>query len=639
MNGDLLWSATYGGTDDDVCEDATVTTSGLVMVGDTRSFEVGNGDIWAIKLSFGGDSLWSTRLGGYYNEGCKSVARCNDGGLMLAGRTSTFPEPIGQRGWLVKLSSEGDSLWSTLIGSLNGTTSLYDCVVLPNGNIAACGYTVTPPNSGQYLFVLVDSLGNPIVVRSYGGTGEAGGDVAYSIAASVNGTFFIAGNRYSIDGAPWLLALNELGDSLWSWVGQSNNDVLRSVLALGDNSVVVTGGNGLTTRISSGGNELWTTYYGLDPMGESLYDVCLVDRQFVIVGDLNVRDSDILLTKTATDSTLRYLSVLDPQNSARTTVFDTLLLEWDSPGIDGEVGIELNRHYPIGPWEVITSSTENDGEYEWFVTDPLSDSCRIRICAVQDTFCDISDGNFSIVSSQGYLALVKSNTQNTPVLSWNAGTLECPSPRQEYFRLKNFGSEAVVVFQPLEPASAEFSRATTCGSFFALAPGGISTCSLTVGFAPTGEGLIHDTLRIQTDAINGIGGFVSIPLSGNQIRTPESPEVVISTVGNNAVLTWSPIVESIGHCQIDPPSYLVFFSEDPDGPFWFHGGTNDTTYTHVWAIQYASAMFYHVVAVEAAPGLLEMLPRWEDGGRITLEQFQYSAKDAYNKSELLVRRP
>ena len=319
--------------------------------------------------------------------------------------------------------------------------------------------------------------------------------------------------------------------------------------------------------------------------------------------------------------TSAYPVIVDfPNGANELSVFQNNSISWTRRGIASTVSIEVNRQYPFGPWETIAGSTENDGAYDWFVTDPLSDSCRIRICAVQDTFCDVSDGNFSIVSSQGYLVLARSSQANAPLTGWNFGTVECPQSVSQWFRFKNLGSDTCVVFQPLEPATPEFSRNTPCGTFFALAPNQMSACSVRVVFDPASDGVYGDVLRVQTDAVNGVNGFVEFGLSGEQISIPAAPEVVISTVGNNAVLRWSPIVESIGHCQIDPPSYLVFFSEAPGGPFWFHGVTDDTVYTHAGAVQYASAMFYHVYAVQADNGILSTLPDGGDEVRVSEDE-------------------
>jgi len=280
---------------------------------------------------------------------------------------------------------------------------------------------------------------------------------------------------------------------------------------------------------------------------------------------------NLMLLKTLPDLSNVFTIVEAPNSSESLFILSTDTIRWTGVGFEGGVSIELNRHYPIGSWETITDSTENDGAYEWFVTDPLSDSCRIRICAVQDTFCDVSDGNFSIVSSQGYLALVRSAQPNSAVTNWNFGAIECPQAASQRFRLKNFGSESIVVFQPLEPVTSEFSQTTPCGTSFALAPNQMSACSVQVTFDTASDGVYSDVLRVQTDAVNGVNGFVEFGLSGEQISTPAAPEVVITTEGEDARLTWAVVDSSLGGCDVTIERYLVFYAPSSNGPYYYHG--------------------------------------------------------------------
>ncbi len=186
--------------------------------------------------------------------------------------------------------------------------------------------------------------------------------------------------------------------------------------------------------------------------------------------------------------------------------------------------------------------------------------------------------------------------------NWNFGAVECPQAASQWFRLKNFGSESIVVFQPLEPATSEFSRTTPCGTFFALAPNQMSACSVQVVFDPASDGNYADVLRVQTDAVNGVNGFVEFGLSGEQISTPAAPEVVISTQGEDARLSWAVVDSSLGGCDVTIERYLVFYAPSSNGPYYYHGWTADTTYVHAGVITYAPGMFYQVVAmdVEAA---------------------------------------
>ena len=304
------------------------------------------------------------------------------------------------------------------------------------------------------------------------------------------------------------------------------------------------------------------------------------------------------------------LTLLVPNGGENWGVFQTDTVRWVGGGLEA-VRLELNHNYPDGPWEVLKDSTANDGEEAVFVTDPLSTHCRIRVLAYDDTLTDISDSNFTISSSQGYLALVRTSAPDIALVNWNAGTIECPQVATETFRLKNFGSQVIVAFQPLEPVSSQFSRSTSCGTFFAMGPGQMSACSLRLSFDPSSDRAWLDTLLIQTDAINAINGYVRIPLSGAQISTPAPPQVVIQPAGEDVHLAWNTVTQSVGGCPVAVTRYLVFYSPTPGGPFYYHGYTTGTSYTHVGAVPYAGGMFYQVIAWTGSPPLLDTIPRGE----------------------------
>lgn len=291
--------------------------------------------------------------------------------------------------------------------------------------------------------------------------------------------------------------------------------------------------------------------------------------------------------------------ILYPNSGESLLVYSADTIKWEGDAFGTMLSIEINCLYPNGPWQVIADSTENDGEYEWLVTNPLSDSCRIRICALTDTFCDVSDGNFSIVSTQGYLALVRSAQPNVLLTDWSYEHLECPQTTSEWFRFKNFGSEAIVVFQPLEPVSSEFTMTTNCGTFFALTPNQVSACSVQVAFDPASAGLYSGVLQVQTDAVNGVNGFVEFGLTGEQISTPAAPNVVIQRTGLDVNLLWAEVDTSIGGCPVSDLWYAVFYSPTEGGPFYFHGWTADTAYTHYGVVNFSAMQFYSVMAMSA----------------------------------------
>jgi hypothetical protein len=73
-------------------------------------------------------------------------------------------------------------------------------------------------------------------------------------------------------------------------------------------------------------------------------------------------------------------------------------------------------------------------------------------------------------------------------------------------------------------------------------------------------------------------------------------EVTITLQGTDAVICWPPVDTTIYGNPMNIDAYLVYYSEFSGGPFFFHGYTSDTCYTHFGVEQFADAMFYEVTA-------------------------------------------
>lgn len=103
-------------------------------------------------------------------------------------------------------------------------------------------------------------------------------------------------------------------------------------------------------------------------------------------------------------------------------------------------------------------------------------------------------------------------------------------------------------------------------------------------------------------------------MSGEQISTPAAPEVVITTAGLDAHLSWSVVDTSVGGCAVSDLWYAVFYAPTSGGPFYYHGWTPDTTYSHVGVVNFSPTQFYQVVAVEGPTALASSLVRGEEMG-------------------------
>jgi hypothetical protein len=574
--GQIEWSHNFGGLEEERAFDMLLEESGnIVIFGYTNSFPGTSTNVWMLRLNSDGDSLWSRSYGTSNEPEVPFGACANESGYAVCGYVSN-------RGLILQIGFNGDSLWTLETDGEASVVQFKRIVTLADNTAIVSGH-VTVGNDANILVGKIDLASHSFVwLRSIGNPSLS--EYSEDMVVVNNGNVIVVGQTASQNSV--LVAVSDTGDSLWYTTSSQVGLDISTCVEIIDCDLFV-GGYSETLPFS--------------------YQMQLTKFNDVCTGAADV--------------------VEYPNGTEMLPIFSSDTIRWTAVDSQGGVSIDLNRHFPIGEWEVITDSTENDGEYEWFVTDPLSDSCRIRICALQDTFCDVSDGNFSIVSSQGYLALVRSVSPNAPLTDWDFGEVECPQTASQWFRFKNFGSESIVVFQPLEPATNEFSRTTTCGAFFALAPNQMSACSVRVVFDAASDGVYNDVLRVQTDAVNGADGFVEFGLSGEQISTPAAPNVVIQPAGLDVQLSWSVVDSSVGGCPVSDLWYAVFYSPTEGGPFYFHGWTVDTNYTHYGVVNFSATQFYQVLAVEGPAAVAASLDEGMTVGEV-MEKVREESRSA-----------
>ena len=97
INGEIELIKTYGGSGIDEAVSVVETGDGNYMVlGTTRSSDgditdrAGNdSDFWLLKLSKTGEIIWSKTYGGSDDENASRITKTNDGGYLLTGYTTS----------------------------------------------------------------------------------------------------------------------------------------------------------------------------------------------------------------------------------------------------------------------------------------------------------------------------------------------------------------------------------------------------------------------------------------------------------------------------------------------------------------------------------------------------------------------
>ncbi|MBI3520137.1 MAG: T9SS type A sorting domain-containing protein [Bacteroidetes bacterium] len=147
-NGNLLWQKTIGGSDWDFAYGIEQTTDGgFIISGTTYSFGYGNADGYIIKTDGAGNVVWSKTYGGKNDDEFKSVTLTLDGGYALTGYTKSYNDSLGDA-WVFKIDMNGDSLWSKYYGGNKedfGNGVIQDL----NSNVFVAGGTKSHSTAGN----------------------------------------------------------------------------------------------------------------------------------------------------------------------------------------------------------------------------------------------------------------------------------------------------------------------------------------------------------------------------------------------------------------------------------------------------------------------------------------------------------
>jgi hypothetical protein len=246
-SGGHVWSSYLGGSDADEGYGIAIDTSGNALVtGYTESSgwvsggwdtSLGNGDrdAFVVKLSSSGEHVWSSYVGGRADDEGWGIAVDASGNALVTGFTFSIgwvsggwdtsysdPNTFDREGFVVKLSSSGEHLWSSYLGEIG---------------------------SDWGFGIAVDGSGNALVTGSTGSSGWVSGGWDMSLGGGADG---------------FVVKLSSSGGHLWSsYLGGSNSDLGWGIAVDGSGNALVAGTTWSSGWVSGG----WDTSLGGDRDG------------------------------------------------------------------------------------------------------------------------------------------------------------------------------------------------------------------------------------------------------------------------------------------------------------------------------------------------------------------------------------
>lgn len=243
-NFNLKWTKTIGGS---VYEEgySIVQTAnrGYAITCYTDSYGAGSDDIYVVKLDSNFNLEWTKTIGGKGQDDSYSIVQTNDKGYAITGVTWSYADTINGDMFIVRLDSNGNMKWTKTIGD-TGIEVGYSIVQTKDGGLVIAGVTTSYGAGGKDIYVVkVDSAGNLLWTRTVGGSGD---EVGYSIIQTRDAGFAVTGYTYSYSAGYadiYLIKLDSVGSLQWDRaMGGTAPDGAQALIQTKDGGYAITGG-------------------------------------------------------------------------------------------------------------------------------------------------------------------------------------------------------------------------------------------------------------------------------------------------------------------------------------------------------------------------------------------------------------
>jgi hypothetical protein len=191
-NGNTLWTKTYGGSVVDFIVSVQQTSdNGFILAGYTMSFGAGSFDVYLIKTDANGNISWTKTYGGINNDYASAVRQTSDGGYIIAGYSNSFGTNANYDVYLIKTDGNGNPAWSKIYGG-SGQDRGYDVRQTTDGGYIVAGYTDSFGSGGNDVYLVKTDAGGSLVwSETFGG---AGNDFGYAVEQTSDHGYIVAGN-------------------------------------------------------------------------------------------------------------------------------------------------------------------------------------------------------------------------------------------------------------------------------------------------------------------------------------------------------------------------------------------------------------------------------------------------------------
>lgn len=322
FEGNLVWSKTFGGTNEDKTTGVVATSDGgFIVVGHSKSSDgdvnklYDSDDIWVTKYDSNGAIVWSKTIGGSEGDFAMNIIKTGDSNYVIAGYSGSsdhdLPRNIGMHDFfIIKMNENGTIIWSKVYG-FGSHDHAHKIIQTRDGGYFIAGFADyagldgNPGDNGEghqmdrnsnsvqhgvgeFFGIKLDAQGEFQWYRYYGGTQN---DRVNDIVEANDGGIIMVGysesSDFDVEGAKgsydyWVIKIDQNGHLHWKKnYGGSDIDQAYGIVKTEYNSYLIVGqSNSVDGDISSpkGNTDLWVIH--INDHGHLIWDKSFGGSQF-----------------------------------------------------------------------------------------------------------------------------------------------------------------------------------------------------------------------------------------------------------------------------------------------------------------------------------------------------------------------
>jgi hypothetical protein len=245
----IQWEKFYGGGNYEFAEQLIeLSDHNLLLCGYTMSYGAGDADIWMLKTTPSGDTIWTKTYGGPKYECATAVQELPDGNLLVAGNTASFVADTANCAWdiwLLKLNPYGDTIWTkTFYGSRTAGVGM---AVDAQGNIYLAANSIQDDPLQNLQVIKCRKDGSAEWIRYFGGADR---ETLESFCMTKDGALLLLATSQSFSPKTmWLFKLSADGGIIWdkTFGGTFSYGNASDIIAMPEDAYMLAGYNGATT--------------------------------------------------------------------------------------------------------------------------------------------------------------------------------------------------------------------------------------------------------------------------------------------------------------------------------------------------------------------------------------------------------